>query len=359
MGDLRFPAPYAGGKSSVADQVWHTIGRVDHYREPFLGSGAIFLAAPQPATTEVLNDSAGLLTNVWRSLQLDPESTAAAADDWINEIDLFARHVALVQAIPSLTDRLMSDPDYCDPRLAGWWLWGASQWIGSDFATGRGAWTVERGSVVRARDRGVARKMPILQGNGSRSGWGTQGVARQIPAFGASSANPNGGLKGVHRIENESGATGVGRAIDLRPWFAALSARLRGVRVVCGNWDRILTDSICWNYKGIKGVILDPPYPGTDNSFYHSEDSDPWGAAQRWALDHGDRPDARIVLFGLDDQSMPETWRRVTWSRNGGYGNQANGAGRANAARECIWYSPHCGQLSDLPMFSETRVTHE
>jgi len=208
MGDLRFPAPYAGGKSSVADQVWHTIGRVDHYREPFLGSGAIFLAAPQPATTEVLNDSAGLLTNVWRSLQLDPESTAAAADDWINEIDLFARHVALVQAIPSLTDRLMSDPDYCNPRLAGWWLWGASQWIGSDFATGRGAWTVEGGSVVRARDRGVARKMPILQGNGSRSGWGTQGVARQMPAFGAGPANPNGGLKGVHRKAPKIGANG-------------------------------------------------------------------------------------------------------------------------------------------------------
>ena len=30
------------------------------------------------------------------------------------------------------------------------------------------------------------------------------------------------------------------------------------------------------------------------------------------------------------------------WKAKGGYGSQGDGAGRANAARETVWFSPHC-----------------
>lgn len=334
---LKFPAPYAGGKSAVAPLVWAMFGSVDHYREPFAGSAAVLLAAPRVATTEIINDASGHITNVFRALQQAPDQVASLCDWPINECDLFARHVALVKATQALTDKLMSDPHYCDAELAAWWLWGASQWIGSDWATGRGSWTVEDGRVVKGR--GVRAKMPAVGADGHGDVTG-RGVHRQMPEIGAD----KGGLpfgKGAH-----SPSRG-----PLSPWFRALSARLRHVRVVCGDWERILSDSVCWNYKGSKAVFLDPPYPGTDNSFYHADNADAWHAAQAWAIRHGSRPDARICLAGLDDQTMPADWQKRTWQRNGGYGNQSDGAGRANAAREVLWFSPGCGQVSDLPMF--------
>lgn len=363
MTDLKFPAPYAGGKSAVAADVWRHFGRVEHYREPFAGSAAVLLGAPRVATTEIINDASGAIVNVFRALQADPDTVAALCDWPINEIDLFARHVAIVKALPALTERLMSDPHYCDAELAAWWLWGASQWIGSDWATGRGSWTVADGRVVKGatgvrakipgvgnvdgdfRGRGVHRQMPTVSASktdpyGAPRGVHSQGVARQMPQIAANGQGADGTLYGIKRP-----------GTDLLAWFHALSARLRHVRVVCGEWDRILSDSVCWNYKGTKGVFLDPPYPGTDNSFYHADDASVWHAAQAWAIRHGDRPDARICLAGLDDQEMPSTWRRVTWQRNGGYGNQSDGAGRANAARECLWFSPGCGAIEDLPMF--------
>lgn len=40
--------------------------------------------------------------------------------------------------------------------------------------------------------------------------------------------------------------------------------------------------------------------------------------------------------------AMPERWQAVPWKARGGYGSQGNGQGRANAAREVLWFSPHC-----------------
>jgi hypothetical protein len=39
---------------------------------------------------------------------------------------------------------------------------------------------------------------------------------------------------------------------------------------------------------------------------------------------------------------MPANWSCLAWKANGGHGNAANGRGRANAALERVWFSPHC-----------------
>ena len=36
----------------------------------------------------------------------------------------------------------MGDPEWHDPRAAGYWLWGCACWIGSGWCSGRGAWVV-------------------------------------------------------------------------------------------------------------------------------------------------------------------------------------------------------------------------
>lgn len=46
MGALQAPFPYFGGKSKAAPEVWQAFGPVDNYVEPFAGSAAMLLAAP-------------------------------------------------------------------------------------------------------------------------------------------------------------------------------------------------------------------------------------------------------------------------------------------------------------------------
>ena len=42
----------------------------------------------------------------------------------------------------------------------------------------------------------------------------------------------------------------------------------------------------------------------------------------------------------------------VQRSLRAAYGSQGNGTGRENAARECIWFSPHC-LIDQLPLFAQ------
>ena len=64
---------------------------------------------------------------------------------------------------------------------------------------------------------------------------------------------------------------------------------------------------------------------------------------REWAISHGDDPRLRIALCGYaGEHVMPNTWTAHAWKAMGGYGSQGDGAGRINAAKEVIWFSPHC-----------------
>lgn len=59
------------------------------------------------------------------------------------------------------------------------------------------------------------------------------------------------------------------------------------------------------------------------------------------------------ALCGYDtEHAMPDSWECYRWKAHGGYGSQGNGAGRDNAHRERIWFSPHCIRLN-LPRQAE------
>ncbi|MEM1891696.1 MAG: DNA adenine methylase, partial [Nitrososphaerota archaeon] len=53
--------PYFGGKSKAAHLVWQRFGKVDHYIEPFFGSGAVLFLQPGISKSETVNDIDGLL----------------------------------------------------------------------------------------------------------------------------------------------------------------------------------------------------------------------------------------------------------------------------------------------------------
>jgi len=246
MSDYLAPFPWFGGKSRVAPIVWERFGAdVQNYCEPFFGSGAVLLGRPnwssQNARIETVNDSDGLLCNFWRSVSAEPEAVARWADQPVHECDLHARHVWLRGQADDLEARLCGDPHFYDAKIAGWWVWGLCNWIGSGFCgdDGRGPWVVEEDS------EGVKRMV--------RGGSG-QGVTKQLVHLG------NAG-KGVSRLSVALGGqeqAGTG-ACGLGPWMDALSERLRRVRVACGNWDRILGGAVTTG-NGITAVFLDPPY---------------------------------------------------------------------------------------------------
>lgn len=299
------PFPWFGGKSRAASLIWERFGNVPNYVEPFFGSGAVLFLRPHAPKLETVNDKDAHLANFWRAVQADPDGVARYADWPVNENDLHARHLWLVTTGAERVERLTTDPDYYDVKIAGWWVWGICQWIGSGWC--------RRKLAVDAPPR-VTRQLPYLEDAG-------RGVHRKLPHLG-----------------------NADRSADLVDYFRAISDRLRRVRVCCGDWTRVLGRSPT-EKNGITGVLLDPPYDtraGRDSDLYAVE-TDVSAAVREWAIAHGDNPKLRIALCGYDTEHvMPDSWACVAWKAHGGYGARSNGRGRANAARERIWFSPYC-----------------
>jgi hypothetical protein len=293
---------------------------VANYVEPFFGSGAVLLARPEPQGTETVNDMDGNLANAWRAIQSQPEATARWADWPVSECDLHARHLWLLDTGQERSDRLMADPNWCDPKAAGWWIWGLCSWIGSGFCNGDGPWVSDGERLVkRDAGRGIRRKRPHLGDAG-------RGIHRKRPHLG------NAG-RGIHRDEGA----------PLLDYFTDLSERLRDVRVCCGDWSRVCGPSVTYKH-GLTAVFLDPPYTAVrEAALYRADSMEVGHAAFAWAVENGDNPLMRIALCGYEGEyEIPKTWETVAWKATGGFGSQGDGRGRENAARERIWFSPNC-----------------
>jgi len=129
MGGLRAPFPWFGGKRRVASLVWERFGDVPNYVEPFAGSLAVLLARPHAPKTETVNDRDAYIANFWRAVQAEPDAVWAYADQPVIEADLHARHVWLLEQT-EFRERILTDPHFYDVKIAGWWVWGVSLWIG-------------------------------------------------------------------------------------------------------------------------------------------------------------------------------------------------------------------------------------
>jgi site-specific DNA-adenine methylase len=328
VNDLSAPFPWFGGKSTVADRVWRGLGNVEHYVEPFFGSGAVLLNRPHAAKVETVNDKDGLLANFWRAVRVDPDAVAHHADWPTNEADLHARHLWLVGQREPITERLMGDPDYYDAKAAGIWVWGSCNWIGSGFCSGEGPWIAVDGVLIDRRQlphlsagQGIYRKLPHLGDAG-------RGINRQLPHLG-----------------------NAGRGDFIRGWMADLSARLREVRVACGDWSRVCGPSVLGAGGGKVGVFLDPPYDQSGRSDVYAQEGSFGAEIDDWCLKVGTKSDTRIVVAGYDGEHaalIDAGWRVEGWKASGGYGSQGNGAGRDNARREMLWFSPGCLSGGDL-----------
>jgi len=343
---ITFPAPYFGGKRRAAALIWERMGDVVNWVEPFGGTGAVLLARPADhrARVETLNDLDGLLVNVHRALRADPLGVADVCDYPVAEVDLHARHRALVAARAGLTARLEADPRYYDVELAGWWLWGASAWIGDGWCSGA-----------------LNRKLPILHNERAMHN-PSGGMRRQLPDLGGSTkgdatfVNVGKGVNGAGMREPSkmpmlSSSCGVHKdslRTALHDTFARLAARLRYVRFPCGDWTRVLTPAVTWRH-GLTGILFDPPY--TDGAIDYAVGGRVSADVRAWCAEHWDDrlpngdPAYRLALCGYEgehDEIEALGWEVVAWKAGGGYANQRKHGVNDNARRERIWFSPHC-----------------
>jgi DNA adenine methylase len=327
---LRAPFPWFGGKFHASPLVWRAFGKVPNYVEPFAGSLAVLLARPHVAKVETVNDKDGLIANFWRATTLAPDEVARWSDWPVNEADLHARHRWLVEQALPLTEKLVADPDFFDAKIAGWWVWGICSWIGGGWCspdvTIRSAANLDRRrpELADARGRGV--------------------LARQVPQLGT----PGNGIHAPGRKKPRTATSyGIHRRSAPVDFFQQLAARLRNVRVCCGDWTRVLgrsTLGIDTNHGMTPcGVLLDPPYAHElrEKRMYREDDADLSAAVRAWAIENGENPAVRIALCGfIDEHEMPSTWTCATW--------KSNGSGK-NRTKERIWFSPHC-----LPVVGQT-----
>lgn len=329
MSELRAPFPWSGGKRRVADVVWRALGNPPNYIEPFFGSGAVLLGRPNGAgKIETVNDIDGGIVNFWRGVSFAPDEVARWCDWPVSELDLHARHAWLIERLASIREELRADPHFFDAKVAGWWVWGICQWIGTGWC----------GGIKRGHPR------PSLnQGQGIHAG----GVWEVRPHISGTSAGMGVHCRNLPGIGNDRGINGV-VAPPALDWFMALQERLRRVRVVCGDWRRVLGDSVLGKGANVGGrkpaaVFFDPPYdPELRNPRIYTEDAPGTSREVReWCLEHGDDPDLRICLAGYWDEhrgAMPTTWVAHRWKGARGYASADN----TNREQETLWFSPHC-----------------
>jgi hypothetical protein len=192
------------------------------------------------------------------------------------------------------------------------------------------------GELVNTCAGGQKRQLPHLGDAG-------RGINRKLPHLG------NAG-RGINRQLPHLGDAGRGQCAEwsdhLREMMQTLSDRLRRVRICSGDWKRVCASPTTTTGHGLTAVFLDPPYGTEANRHpgcYAVDSMDVAEEVRQWALSRGDDPLTRIALCGYDtEHAMPENWTAVPWKANGGYALQGDGQGRINAAREVIWFSPHC-----------------
>ena len=321
------PFPYPGGKSHIASIVWEYFGRPDVYIEPFAGSLAVLLACPWPARREVVCDSDGLICNFWRSVVADPDKVAHYAD-WptINQ-DLTARHAYLVEWRKAKSKRLSQDPEFYDAKMAGWWVWGISLWIG-------GGW---------CRGRSNSDKMPHM---GTRIGG--RGVSKQRNAL----------IDHIPYVSDRGAGKGISKqrlnpTQPLQNWMRTLQHRLERTIVLNRSWESALTNPMLAPYMGDinRCIFLDPPYKTStgQSSQYTEHDGDETAEkAYEWAVKHGNDYNIAYCCGSLDFE-VPEGWEHV----ESGFKSHHAKSGRQN--KDWVMFSPACldkRQSFELPGFS-------
>lgn len=273
MADLRAPFPYPGGKGKkdVVALAWQAMGTdVPTYIEANAGSAAMLLARPGGAGKyEVINDSNGLIVNVWRAIQREPDLVAEMVQQPPSELELAAR-ARMLQGAQEFVGLMKDNVEWFDVACAAYWVWCQCVSFSPE--------------------------------------WLTQPNPPMAKPY----------RRGILSPESNS-----------REWLRALSERLRKVSIALGDWSRLVTPSaLGFHNTGTTptAIFFDPPYPDEAIDY-----GDPAAARliEQWCRDNGGDERLRIVLCGHNgDYDLPG-WREVNWGGSRGWGRKRRGDNEA------------------------------
>ena len=292
--ELYAPFSYFGSKRLWAPLIWKHLGNTDVYIEPFAGSLAVLLLRPWgPAQKEIACDTDGLVCNAWRAIQWNPEETAYWAEWPTIHQDLTARHRWLQEwRDAGGSSQVEADPEFFDPKVAGWWIWGASNWIGR--------------------------------------GW-CQTQSAQIP-------------------HSSGSGTGISNQKVTRPsilnWFKTLEHRLKRVVILNRSWETVLSSAVLGYPNQTKAIFFDPPYLSKEKTIYAKDSPEAATASAKWAIKNGDQ---YRIAFAFEEStfSFPSDW--IIEQRNFlGYRRQAPRASR-KSSQDIVAFSPLCRERLATP----------
>ena len=400
--ELSSPFPFFGGKSRLATQIWAKLGNPTVYVEPFAGSLACLLARPDGAgQREIVCDLDGGISNFWRAVTADPDLVAYWADFPTFHADLTARHKWLRAWFAEHSAELSNDPHFYCAKVAGWWVWGISLWIG-------GGWC----NAVSERKDGLPNdKIPMTPNRDTHMGvaahlgkdkplfdaqrvWDVRpavtsanGVSAQVQRAhpdkvphvhhkgggqGVSAQRLNtpdkrpyagvtGGGQGVSAqrltvpdkrpvISNQTGGNAITYQAATRPdlvsWFRAIQERLKGVIVLNRSWESALTPTLLMHTptapKPPVGILLDPPYLTVDRqSELYGSDADGSSsdvATAAYAWAIANGDRFRIAYCCHEgDFPVPDGWTFITASFGG-----VKDAERRASRQDMVMFSPLC-----------------
>ena len=380
MNKLRAPFPYFGGKRKVAHVVWQALGDVEGYFEPFGGSLAVYLARPKEHKKkfENVNDINGFVINFWRAVMHSPEKVAFYSSSVVSELDLAARHLWLVNQYDTLIERLISDPEYYDARVAGYWLFGINAWFGSHWCG------LSEKSWLRVHNNKLAKQFtfwnPVVRQHLDyleevsmfkeslryRRAKINRKRYRKSKTIRLKPISVENSKYGIHRKVPYSLHHGINglKYRDRRLYFYKnhyafisdqllsllfnLAERFQNTTIFCGDWKRTVPHAAILAHKTC-GIFLDPPYDSKlrCGQIYSNEHSE--GINEEifdFCMKYGDDPRVRIALAGYEGEyEFPPSWRVIKWkasvvfqpSKNTNTKNRTE-----NRFKERLWLSPHC-----------------
>ena len=305
MQPLVAPFPWPGGKRRWASLIWSRLGNPDVYAEPFFGSGAVLLARPGgPGKREVVCDANGLVCNFWRAVVADPALVARYAANPTFHHDLTARRIHMGKWLAEHGNLLAEDPGHHDPRIAGWWVWAMSMWIG------RHTGFLPTGATVEDR---IPKIVPSLSGSG---------ISAQVAMM--------------------RGKGPVAQMAAIERHLRDLQDRLHSVIVLNRDWTSCVTPAAlaaCPSASGhSRAVLLDPPYL-QDGQIYESDDGKVARAAYAWAVRNG------------DEHRVAYCCRRGTFEVPPGWTAETKTFVRTGRGDDMVMFSPACVE-DQMALFS-------
>ncbi|MCY4356862.1 MAG: hypothetical protein OXD01_04995 [Gammaproteobacteria bacterium] len=222
-----------------------------------------------------------------------------------------ARHKWLIKWGNQHKQKIIDDAEYFDMKVAGWWVWGISLWIG-------GGWCAEP----------VDNRRPTIDPRGGAKG--IQALSKR-PII-----KPSGGFGGTQALQYKN---------QLVEFIGRLSERLKNVIVLGGDWSKCLGDTPLMHTpdspKPPVSVLLDPPYltEKRTTSLYISDidgTSDHVALQSwKWALDNAQKYKIAYCCHEGDFE-LPEGWIKHTQKFPS---TKLRDKGKQE---DCIMFSPLC-----------------